>query len=254
MKQSLFTKYLNDLLNVEQFAGKDFCSNGLLVDATGDPDHKIENVVTGVSLRDALIAKAIEAKADAIVVHHPNGFWNSIKDHRLVDRHGNYMRKLIKAGISLYGYHLPLDFHDTIGNNAVIAGLLKMQVASRFGYADIGVIGKCKITKPLLKSVFPKGVIMVGTVDPNARYTVAVCSGASGSEIEEFGIGKKPCDVFITGEVRESTVIYAQENNIILVIAGHHRSEVFGVRALADLFSRTRGIRRGTFIDIDNPI
>ena len=75
MKQSLFTKYLNDLLNVEQFAGKDFCPNGLLVDATGDPDHKIEKVVTGVSLRDALIEKAIEAKADAIVVHHPNGFW-----------------------------------------------------------------------------------------------------------------------------------------------------------------------------------
>lgn len=254
MKQKLFTKYLNELLKVDLFDGKDFCPNGLLADATGDPDHKIETVVTGVSLREALIEKAIEEHADALVVHHPNGFWNSVKDHRLVGRHGDYMRKLIRAGISLYGYHLPLDFWPDFGNNACIARLLKMEVKSRFGYSDIGVTGKCKISNSLLNKVFPKGVKVVGNINPAVSCKVAVCSGAGGSEIEEFGIGKKPCDVFITGEVRESTVIYAEENNIALVIAGHHRSETFGVRELADLFNRTRGIRRAKFIDIDNPI
>jgi len=256
MKFQDFTTELGRLLRPEGF--NDFCPNGLLVDPFMDGGHRIAKVATGVSLCDDLIDAAVSYKADALIVHHPNGFWKSEKDRRLVGTFGRYMTKLILAGIALYGYHLPLDAHGELGNNIGIFNKLtfwgNMQV-SRFMEQDIGVIAKCTVGKGELSRVFPKGWQAFGPELETREYRVGICSGSGTSGLQAaVDLG---CDMFITGEVRESTPIFARENRITVIAGGHHRSEVFGVRALAERIKDTAGPFTGCtarFIDIDNPI
>ena len=138
MNISDFSAWLNDLLEPHLF--KDYCNNGLCVEAS----DKVTRVVTGVSFRDRLIDAAIEKKADCIIVHHPNGFWKG-EDRVLVGKFGERMRRLMQHGISLYGFHLPLDGHMEIGNNALIAralGLGNLEGFMREGERTVGIVGE----------------------------------------------------------------------------------------------------------------
>ena len=253
MKQRELISELDNLLNPKLF--QDYCPNGLLVDATGDPEHEIAKVVTGVSLRQQLIDRAIDEGAGAIIVHHPNGFWNSEKDKRVIGVHGSYLRSLIKHGISLFGYHLPLDANTIVGNNMTIAtelGLAPRYPAEPARFMDgIGVIcSEAPVTGDMLSRVFPNGYGAFNFVD-GKEYRVAICSGSGTSGMEEAQ--KLGCNMFITGEIRESTPIFAEEHGMAVVYAGHHRTEVFGVRELAKYLSNRYPVD-AKFIDIDNPI
>jgi len=248
---------LDNLLHTSDF--KDFCQNGLLVDSTGNPNHKITKIVTGVSLRSSLIDEAIKRKAQAIIVHHPNGFWNSDRDRRIVGESGKYVRKLIRAGIDLFGYHLPLDAHSVVGNNAIIAQkLLGLKGTRLIPFMDgVGRIGSGSITKELLDKAFPKGWKCLGAPIGRVKHNlVAVCSGSGTSGLEEAV--NRGVDVFVTGEVHESTTIFAEEHGISVVVAGHHRTEVFGVAALAEYINKPKNTYfdgvEAEFVDIDNPI
>ena len=233
---------------------KDYCPNGLLVDADGDPAAEISKVVTGVSLRHDLIDAAVAAKAQAIVVHHPNWFWNSDKDKRIVGNRGEYVRRLIKAGISLFGYHLPLDAHPAIGNNSALATMIFGKPRTVDGFdrfmEGIGCIHNGTVSGKILDRVFPKGY-RAYNFDPEPRgYIVGICTGSGTSGLQDaIDCG---CTMFITGEIHESTPIFAQENGIAVIAAGHHRTETFGVSELARWIANLPGMT-AEFIDIDNP-
>lgn len=260
MKFAEFDSKLNNLLMPWKF--DDFCPNGCLVEPFLGDNHRVKKVVTGVSLRDELIDRAIKAKADVLVVHHPNGFWKSEKDKRLVGTFGRYMTKLVRHGIALYGFHLPLDAHEEVGNNICIARELQLgdraedyEEPSRFMEQDIGVIANTRVNKEVLDRAFPHGWQAFGPALEDKPYIVGICSGSGTSGLQvAVDCG---CTMFVTGEIRESTPIFAQENDITVISAGHHRSEVFCVRALAEYISARRDLFPGVraqFIDIDNPI
>ena len=254
MKLKDFDSKINSLLSPEKF--DDFCPNGRLVDPDGNWDRQVHKVVTGVSLCDELIAKAAGANADVLIVHHPNGFWKNERDKRLVGTFGRYMAALVRHGIILYGYHLPLDAHEDIGNNVSICWQLCLDrgYVGRFMEHDIGVICKCRVNDAALDRVFPKGWSAFGPEPEDREYTVGICSGSGTSGLQEAA--DKGCDMFITGEVRESTPIFARENGITVISAGHHRTETFGVKALAERLSPGWGFSgvNARFIDVDNPV
>lgn len=254
----------NLLLTPGEF--KDFCPNGLIVKgSSGDP--QVTSVVTGVSLRADLINWAVAKGSNVIFVHHPNGFWFSDKEKRVLDtQYGEYMRMLLQNRISLFGFHLPLDAHPTLGNNATVYNKLGLKgtvmqgadglyfddkplLPDRFMEANIGFGGRGVITDELLCKVFPHGYQSFG-FESGKEYAVAICTGSGTSELEEAR--ERGYNMFITGEIRESTPIYSAETGMAVIAAGHHRSEIFGVENIANWL-----IENGVdakFIDLDNPI
>ena len=253
MQLSDFSSWLDNLLEPHLF--KDYCVNGLCVEAS----DKVNCVVTGVSFRDKLIDAAIAEGADCIFVHHPNGFWNS-ENRVLVGKFGERMRRLMQHGISLYGYHLPLDGHPEVGNNALIAralGLKPVEGFMREGEREVGVVAEFGDTISQAEflnragSAFEHGVQNALMYGKNAIKRVAICSGSGASGIEEAV--KLGCDAFVTGDIKESVPILCEELGFNLVSAGHHRTEVFGVRALAKKIEEELKIP-AKFVDIDNPV
>lgn len=253
MKLQDFSNWLNELLEPEAF--EDFCVDGLCVEASAE----VSRVVTGVSFRDALIDAAIAEGADCIVVHHPNGFWKG--ESRIpVGRYGARLGKLFRHGISLFGFHLPLDGHPQIGNNALIAKALRMEIRQGFmreGERPVGVVASPE--RPLSKGeflsrvseAFAHGVRDAFMFGAESISRVAICSGNGASGMEEaIRLG---CDAFVTGEIKESVPIACEELGFNLVSCGHHRTEIFGVRALAETIERDLKIP-AKFIDLDNPI
>lgn len=245
---------------------KDFCPNGLIVKgSSGDP--QVTSVVTGVSLRADLINRAIENGSNVIFVHHPNGFWFSDKEKRVLDtQYGEYMRMLLQNQISLFGFHLPLDAHPTLGNNATVYKKLGLKgtvmqfsdgpnlddrpnLPDRFMEANIGFGGVGVITDELLRKVFSHGYQAFG-FESGKEYKVAICTGSGTSELE--AARERGYNMFITGEIRESTPIYSAETGMAVIAAGHHRSEIFGVKNIADWLIENGVDAR--FIDLDNPI
>lgn len=253
MKQQEFGNWLKNVLEPQKF--KDYCPNAICVEASGE----VKKVVTGVSFRDSLIDEAIARGADTIIVHHAHGFWNN--EPRLpVGVLGKKIAKLFKHGISLYGFHLPLDAHEEIGNNALIASALGAKVVASFiraGERDIAYIAEFPKTITIeefnaaLQKAMPFGAKDSFFYGSKEIRRVAICSGSASSDIPEgFALG---ADVFITGEIKETTPIVVEENGWNLVACGHHRTEVFGVRALAEKIQRELGLP-AEFVDIDNPI
>lgn len=253
MKLSEFSLWLNELLCPGAF--QDYCVDGLCVEAS----DQVTKIVTGVSFRDRLIDAAIEEGADCIIVHHPNGFWKN-DDRVLVGKFGERMRRLMQHGISLYGFHLPLDGHVEIGNNALIAkafGLEKIEGFMREGERTVGVVGE--FAEPVSREgfvdlacgVFEHGVQHSLFYGSETVRKVAICSGSGASGIEEAkSLG---CDTFVTGEIKEAVPIAVEEAGFNLISAGHHRTEIFGVRALAAKIEAELGIP-AKFVDIDNPV
>ncbi len=253
MELSFFSGWLDDLLEPKSF--EDYCPNGLCVEA----NDKVTKVVTGVSFRDSLIDAAIEAQADCIIVHHPNGFWKG-EDRLLVGKFGERMRRLMQNGISLYGFHLPLDAHMEVGNNVQIAKALGLNVIGGFmqeGEKNIGVVGSWDSPASRAEfqdsacNVFVHGVRDAFFFGPEQIKKVAICSGSGASGIQEaMSLG---CDAFITGEIKESVPILCEEKGVNLLTFGHHRTEIFGVRALAEKIQSELNLS-AKFVDLDNPV
>ncbi len=253
MKLQDFSNWLSGLLEPEAF--QDFCVDGLCVEAS----ESVTRVVTGVSFRDSLIERAIEKKADCIIVHHPNGFWKG--DSKIpVGHFGHRLQRLFQNGISLYGFHLPLDGHMEIGNNAQIAKAMRLDIVQGFmreGERTVGVIAdfESPVSKRAFleraENVFVHGVQTALMFGSDSIRRVGICSGSGASGIDEaIALG---CDAFITGELRESVPIACEEQRFNLIGCGHHRTEIFGVRALAEKI-RTELSIPAEFVDLDNPV
>ena len=252
MLRSEFELLLNKILSPSRF--KDYAPNGLQVEGK----KQINRVVTGVTASQALIDAAIDYKADAIFVHH-GYFWKN-EDPRIVGMKYRRIAALIKNDINLYGYHLPLDAHPTLGNNAGLADALGLGNRSGLQLGvpieeSIGIVGElkapitCSEFQTLVEAAVEREVLFEGVGDQPIQR-VALCTGGAQGYIEQAISAN--ADVFITGEVSEQTIHIAREMGIHFVAAGHHATERFGARSIARYLADECGLD-AIFIDVDNP-
>lgn len=242
--------YCDSLLNAGAFA--DYAPNGLQVE--GRP--AIQRLVSGVTASQALLDAAVEFGADAVLVHH-GYFWKS-EDARVVGMKRNRLATLIKNDINLIAYHLPLDGHAELGNNAQWAralGLVGMQGFLGKPGTEIGVRGVLPKEvsggelKRMLELLLGRPVLHVAGHDRPVR-SLGLCSGGAQGYIgEAAALG---LDAYLTGEVSEQTVHVAREMGIHFYACGHHATERFGARALGEHLAERFGLEH-RFVDIDNP-
>ena len=199
MQTQALIEHLNAYLNAASF--KDYAPNGLQVE--GKPE--IHRIVLGVSASQALIDHACSMGADCILVHH-GWFWKGERSE-VVGMKQRRLKALLKNDINLIAYHLPLDAHEEVGNNAEIARVLGLEIEQRAGSLEL----LC--------------------VEAGAEVRrVGWCSGAAQDElVEAASLG---CDVYISGEISERTTYEARENGILYLACGHHATETLGIRAL----------------------
>jgi len=244
------TDYLDGLLEVERFS--DYCPNGLQVQGR----EQVERLVCGVTASQALLDAAVARRADAILVHH-GYFWKG-EDPRLIGMKYRRLKTLLDAGISLLAYHLPLDAHPQLGNNAQLAKRLGFIVEGGFGGGkgpDIGLYGRLEsaqggeaLASRVAEALGRTPLHVAGS--ETDIHTIAWCSGGAQSYIEEaVALG---VDAFLTGEVSEQTVHIARECGIHFYAAGHHATERDGARALGEHLAQKFDLHQ-EFVDLDNP-
>lgn len=227
---------------------RDYAPNGLQVQGNRD----VKRLVTGVTASLDLIEAAAAQGADAILVHH-GWFWKG-EEARITGIRYQRISRLIESGMHLIGYHLPLDDHPEIGNNALLGKALGLSGDMRFGDYGWSAPCDCAITVPdladRLETLLNRKPLVLGPQQGEIRR-IGWCTGAAQDLIEEAAaIG---CDCFISGEVSERTFHQAKELGITYFACGHHATERFGVRALGERIATETDIDV-TFIDIDNPV
>lgn len=243
--------YTNSLLCIDRFA--DYCPNGLQVE--GRP--QVSRLVSGVTASQELIDAAIDAQADAIVVHH-GYFWKG-EDACVTGMKRKRLQRLLGTGTSLLAYHLPLDAHPELGNNAQLARLLGFECQGYFGHdagMSLGQYGKLPqpLTGEALAGLIHDRLGRMPLHVPGRQasiQTVGWCTGAAQSYID--AAVEQGLDAFISGEISEQTVHVARECGIHYFAAGHHATERYGVKALGQHLAGQFGISH-QFIDIDNPV
>ena len=243
------SEFLNNLLEPERF--QDYCPNGLQVEGK----NEIHRLVTGVTASQALIDEAIKRGADAILVHH-GYFWRG-EQPCLTGMKARRIRSLLSAGINLFAYHLPLDWHPAVGNNATFGELMGVDGSGPLNPADrntpvfTGYFSP-EITVQTLAARLSDGLarepLVIGEGNVNS---IAWCTGAGQGYLN--AAADAGVDVFVTGEVSEQTVHTARERNIAFIAAGHHATERYGVQATGAKASECLGITH-EFIEIDNPV
>ncbi|OQW40710.1 MAG: Nif3-like dinuclear metal center hexameric protein [Proteobacteria bacterium SG_bin4] len=248
MHRDELENHLNQLLDITRF--HDYCPNGLQVEGRGD----IQTIISGVTASLDLLQAAIAAKADAILVHH-GYFWRG-EDMRITGMKSRRIALLLNQQINLFAYHLPLDAHPHLGNNALLGKKLGLIETGRFGEQEVGIIGE--LPQPVTLNVFSHKIsrtllrkpMIIGNPEKPVRQ-IAWCTGAAQSYFElaiQQGI-----DAFLTGEISEQYVHIARESGVAFIAAGHHATERYGVQAVGDHIAQKFGIRH-QFIDIENPV
>ncbi len=240
--------YTGQLLDIGRF--RDYSPNGLQVEGRTD----IRTIVTGVSASQALLEAAAAAGADAILVHH-GWFWKS-DDARIVGIRQRRLKFLLERDINLIAYHLPLDAHPQLGNNAQLAQLLGFEIDGWFGEQQIGAYGRLRSSVSLqalsghIEQSLQHPPLVIGGPQREIRR-IAWCTGAAQDYLKlavELDV-----DAFVTGEISEHTVHLARESGVAFIAAGHHATERGGIRALGEHLARQFGLDH-RFIDIANPV
>lgn len=243
-------QYADTYLKAAEFS--DYAPNGLQVQGR----MPVRRLVSGVTASLALIEAAVEAKADALLVHH-GYFWKG-EDARVIGMKAARLGKLLGHGISLLAYHLPLDAHPQLGNN--------VQLAARLGIEIDGAIDTGVRPALVLRGTLPRALPAVELARHIARAlgraplhvaaqrdpvrTLAWCTGAGQRFIDQAAL--QGVDAFISGEISEPTAHSAREQDIHYFAAGHHATERYGVQALGEHLAERFELEH-RFIDIDNP-
>ena len=223
MKLERIISWLDKTLKVADF--DDVSNNGLQVDRAA---HDVRTVAFAVDASVRAVEAAAKAGAQLLVVHHGISWGGGIK--HLTGGIGNVVRAAMKANLAIAAYHLPLDAHPTLGNNAQLAkvlGLFRTRPAFSYHGNVIGLVGE----------LFQRRSTAIGS----CRYEfgpgrVGVCSGGAGEFAEEAkNLG---CDLYLTGEASWGDVIAAENCGMKMICAGHYETEVFGVRALAQAMEK----------------
>ena len=244
--------WLDDLLDPTAF--DDMGPNGLQVPGARD----VQRVATGVTAQRALFERAIEARAQLVLVHH--GLFWSFAPVGLTPVLAERLRPLFKHDINLAAYHLPLDAHPEHGNNAILARELGCVDQAPFGTYKGTAIGRRGrfagegLTPAELhdrvQAVTGRAPQLLGGGQERIR-TIGIVSGSAADTLHEAAAAG--LDAFLTGEPREHITADAQELQIQFVAAGHYATETFGVRALGELLAERFGIDH-QFVDLVNPV
>lgn len=241
---------LDSLLLPQQFS--DYCPNGLQVEGRTE----VRRLVTGVTACQALLDAAVEVGADAVLVHH-GYFWRN-EDARVTGMKRRRLATLLANDINLIAYHLPLDAHPELGNNAQLARRLGLLVTGPLDPLDRRVVGNTgELAAPetagrfaaRVRQVLGRDVLHVGDADAPVRR-VGWCTGGAQGYIEQAVAAG--VDLYLTGEVSEQTVHVARETGIQFLACGHHATERYGVQAVGDWLASRFGIEH-RYIDIPNP-
>jgi dinuclear metal center YbgI/SA1388 family protein len=238
------------LLQPERF--RDYGPNGLQVEGVAN----VRKIVSGVTASRALIEAAIAAQADTIFVHH-GLFWRG-QDGRVTGWMKQRLALLLAHDINLFAYHLPLDAHPELGNNAQLGLKLGLRAQSRFGEQELGFLGErnepdgfetAEALALHTENILNRPVALVNGAQ-RAIKTIAWCSGGAQSYFEAaIAAG---ADAFITGEISEPQAHYARECGVAYLACGHHASERYGAPAVGAHVAAQLGLMH-EFIDIDNP-
>lgn len=241
----------DSLLQPERF--KDYGPNGLQVE--GKPE--VRRIVSGVTASRALIEAAIAAQADAIFVHH-GLFWRG-QDGRVTGWMKQRLQLLLAHDINLFAYHLPLDAHPELGNNAQLGRVLGWSADARFGEQDLGFVAPAafqdgQALADHVAQALGRPVTLAqpqaGTAVQQPIRRVAWCTGGAQGYFESaIAAG---ADAFITGEISEPQAHLAREMGVCFIAAGHHATERYGAPAVAAQVAGQLGLAH-TFIEIPNP-
>lgn len=247
LSRDTLRRYLDETLQAERF--RDYCPNGLQVEGRGG----IRRIVTGVTACQALIDAAIDRGADAILVHH-GYFWRG-EDGCVTGLRKKRLASLLRHDINLFAYHLPLDAHAELGNNAQLAHACGWIPDGRFNEQDIGWLGsvaECSLADIVSRIAAVTGRPPLTIGDPAQRIRrLGWCSGGAQGYFEAaIGLG---VDLFVSGEISEPTFHLARESGVAYIAAGHHATERFGVQALGRHLTEQFGVAV-EFVDIDNPV
>lgn len=240
--------YTGELLQIARF--RDYCPNGLQVEGKTE----IRTIVSGVTASMALLEAAAEKGAELVLVHH-GYFWRN-EDPCLRGMKRSRLKFLLDHDLNLAAYHLPLDAHPELGNNAQLGRVMHVPVDGMAG--EPAIIAHGYLQQPVklhafgehLHEVLHRMPMMIGEPE-RLLNRIAWCTGAAQGHFEEaLSLG---IDAFISGEISEQTVHLARESGVAYIAAGHHATERYGVQALGEHLAEKFGLQH-FFIDIDNPV
>ena len=254
MDRSDLLDWLNQTLQPARFS--DYCPNGLQVEGTPE----ISKIVTGVTASQALISKAIETQAQAILVHH-GWFWRG-EDLTVRGTRRARLAAVLSHDINLLAYHLPLDAHPEFGNNVQLARVLGLEPERDVegnpvtgGAKDLVWFGAPTQSMSLgelsaqIGRALGREPLVVGESNQPVRRVAWCTGGAQGMFETAIDAG---VDAYITGEISEPNAHLARESGVAFISAGHHATERYGVKALGEAIAERFGVEV-SFFDINNP-
>ena len=248
MKLNLLRDYNASVLQTAQY--KDYAPNGMQVEGRSD----VVRIATAVTASQHVIDEAINWGADAILVHH-GYFWRN-EDPCIVGIKKRRIAQLLKNEVSLLAYHLPLDAHAELGNNALLGKLLGLHEISRFADQNIACLGELEVPVTLqqfamrVNDALQRTPQVIGNL-AGAIRRVAWCSGGAQGYFE--AAIAQGVDVFLTGEISEQNYHLANETGVAFIAAGHHATERLGIQALGEHLSKQFNLQH-RFFDQDNPV
>lgn len=229
---------------------KDYCPNGVQVEGRAE----VRRIATGVTASQQLLDEAISWGADAILVHH-GYFWRN-EDAAIAGIKKRRIAQLLCNDVSLLAYHLPLDAHPELGNNAQLGNVLGLTEHGRFGDQNIACVGE--LTQAQTLAQFAQQVAhglqrtpqVIGDASRSIRR-VAWCSGGAQGYFE-IAIAQG-VDAYLTGEISEQNYHLAQESGVAFIAAGHHATERYGIQALGNHLGAHFGVEHRYF-ELGNPV
>ena len=240
--------YNASLLQTSLF--KDYCPNGVQVEGRAE----VKRIATAVTASQAVIDAAVGWGADALLVHH--GFFWRNEDAAIVGIKKRRLAKLLQHDVSLLAYHLPLDAHETLGNNAQLGLMLGLQTTARYGEQNLLSVGDLKVAQTPAQFALSiehklQRAAQVIAGDGRQIKRVAWCSGGAQGYFEQaIALG---VDAYITGEISEQNFHLAQESGVAFIAAGHHATEQFGIQALGLHLAEKFGLQH-QFFNQENPV
>lgn len=243
--------WCNHILNVKAF--KDYCPNGLQVEGSA----QVHKIITAVTASQEAIDAAIAEKADVLLVHH-GYFWKG-EPEVLTGIKGQRIKKLMQHNISLIAYHLPLDAHTTLGNNAALADLLDIHMtgaldpSEAYPIGNIGELSAAMTAEQLSQHIatrLGRLPFHLSGASPTIKK-LGFCTG--GAQDYLYKAALQGCDAYLSGEVSERTYHEAKELGIHYFACGHHATERGGVQRLGQALAKQFDIDV-KFVDYDNPV
>ena len=247
--------WLDSTLQPQRF--RDYCPNGLQVEGKTTVNH----IITGVTASQALLEEAVRKKADAVLVHH-GWFWKN-EDPCVRGTKRKRLQLALQHELNLFAFHLPLDAHPVLGNNAQLAQTLRFEPDRdadgnpvTCGPDGLVWLGRLAAPQPLnalgqaIGDALHRAPLVVGKPQQRVQRVAWCTGGAQGFMQAAIDAG---VDAYLTGEASEQTFHLAQETGVAFIGAGHHATERYGIKALGEAAARELGVSV-EFVDLDNPV